>query len=270
MEIVIPVRKGGLGNQMFQIAAALVVHYETGKQIVLPKAMPHIHSSATYEDSIFQDFTNRLPVVINDNVLYQLQQEGFLLYPGQPAFEPWFPPQEQGPLILHGYFQYYPPIQRHREKIVSVFLQGLRNYIQKGEPTTIGIHVRRGDYLKFSDVFTILEESYYKSAIAQIGKKIQGPKTYNIFSEDIEWCKSKNVFQTLQNAEFVEEPDELKCLGKMIACEGGFICANSTFSWWGAFLGAYQKGAPCIVPNVWMKGFTGDLIPKDWIQVPIS
>jgi hypothetical protein len=267
MNLVIPVRKGGLGNQMFQVAAALVYGKETQRTVVIPLETPHIHRvhSNPYELSIFKGL-DTLQTVLDSLSLYALCQNGFTLYPGEPGFEQWEPLTTEGNIVLHGYFQYYPPFERHKEFLSQFFLHNLEPYREKGT-SHIGIHIRRGDYLKFPDVFSLLGPSYYCRAIQEMGKRVP-TQHYKIFSDDIAWCKEQDMFQNLESVEFIQEPDEIKCLSKMIACEGGFICANSSYSWWAAFLGAFQKGSVCIVPETWCKGFTGDLIPKEWIVIP--
>ncbi len=80
---------------------------------------------------------------------------------------------------------------------------------------------------------------------------------------------NQDVFRNLPHKVFVDEPNELKCLALMSLCEQGFICANSTFSWWGAFLGAYEKRQPVIVPADWFKGEQLQLFPKGWIILAI-
>lgn len=271
MNIVIPVRKGGLGNQMFQVAAAMIYNLEEGKTVVLPREQKHIHRvhPHTYEESIFQGF-HVLNNSLDEHSIHALLQKGFTLYPGEPGFEKWEPLKKEGNIILHGYFQHYSLIEKHKDFITKRFLENLHNYRQTGNAKQIAIHVRRGDYLKFPDVFPILDCSYYTRAIDEVEKRVPGLKYYKIFSEDLEWCRDQDIFQSLENVEFVEEKDEIKTLCQMIACEGGFICANSSFSWWGAFLGAFQKEGPCIAPAAWCKGFTGELLPTTWIQIPIS
>lgn len=271
MEIVIPVRKGGLGNQMFQVVAAMIYGKETGKQVVLPREQDHIHRihQEPYETSVFQGF-DMIQTQIDSLSMYALCQNGFTMYPGEPVFEPWTPLQTSGSILLHGYFQTYPPIEKHKDLIVNQFLKGLETYRKVARKTHIGIHVRRGDYLKFTDVFPILGPSYYCRAFQEIEKRVTGEKLFRIFSDDIAWCRDQDVFQSLPNVEFVDEKDEIKTLCEMIACEGGFVCANSSFSWWGAYLGAFQAGAPCIVPDDWMNMNTniGDLFPSEWIRIP--
>jgi hypothetical protein len=130
----------------------------------------------------------------------------------------------------------------------------------------VGIHVRRGDYLKppHSDFMPSCSISYYEKALQQFDIK---EKTFCIFSDDLEWCKGQTVFSSLPNKLFIDEPDECKSLALMTVCHGGFICANSTFSWWGAFLGAHVKRQPVIVPLQWVKGEEVDLFPKEWIHL---
>jgi hypothetical protein len=269
MEIVIPVRKGGLGNQLFQVAAALILEYSSNKQVVLPKAMPHIHSKAKYEETIFRHFQNHLNFTVDSFVLEFLKQKGFEVYPGEPGFEEWSPEGcPPGPIILHGYFQYAPLIEKYQDKIRDIYLKGLEGILEEENGSDIAIHVRRGDYMKFSDVFHILDVSYYARAIQQIEEKVQGKKRYKVFSDDIEWCKEQDIFQSLEDVLFIEDKDELKSFCQMIQCSGGIIGANSSFSWWAAFLGASKFNAPCIFPEDWMKGKKTNLLLSNWISIP--
>jgi hypothetical protein len=262
MEIVIPVRKGGLGNQMFQVAAALIVSKETGKQVVLPQELPHIHNvfQLDYSQTVFQSIQDRLPFNLTGDHLQLLLHQGFWIYPGEPGFEPWSTNVPPGPVILHGYFQYYEPIGKYEEMIRSFYRQNLG--CQEGDRSKVGIHVRRGDYLKFADVHVNQTATYYQKGMAEIEKTVK--PNYVVFSDDIAWCKTQEVFRQA-NVVFCEEQNEIECLKQMIACDGGFICANSTYSWWAAFLGPHRLRSPCIVPKKWFNGADVKLFPKEWI-----
>lgn len=267
LSYVLPVRKGGLGNQMFQVAAATVYSIETEQQVLLPLEQVQIHNSGLdYRDTVFSEFLHRIDRVIDGTAIEQLKNLDFSLYPGEPGFEPWTIKKSiQGNIILHGYFQYYPPIGKYEELIRKLFIGGLP--ITKQDSSCVGIHVRRGDYLKppHSEVHYLNTEKYYRKALSYFNTK---KMTFKIFSDDLEWCKSQQFFQELDKKEFMEEPNEIKALARMVECSGGFICANSTFSWWGAFLGAYQFRAPICVPKEWMRGYdTRELFPKEWIQI---
>ena len=268
MNLVLPVRKGGLGNQMFQVTAALIVSQETGKELVIPREQSHIHNplKLAYEETVFRSIYQRMQCVLDDTTIYALKQHGFSVYPGEPGFEDWNPQlvSHPGPVILHGYFQNYPPIEKHEEFIRKFFRTNLN--CEQGDRTKVGIHVRRGDYLQFSDVHYVQDISYYEKAMDLIKEQNKDPVTFVIFSDDLAWCKQQSLFQQA-NCTFCEESNEIECLKQMISCERGFICANSTYSWWAAFLGPHRLRAPCIVPKKWFKGATVNLFPSEWIQI---
>lgn len=262
-EFVLPVRKGGLGNQLFQVAAAVVYSKETGREVLIPLEQAQIHNTGLeYADTVFKGFP-RIDRVIDGTAIEQLKAAGFSLHPGEPGFEPWSIQKLEGNILLHGYFQYYPPIGKHEEIIRKLFISGISVTMNNW----VGIHVRRGDFLKppFSNVHYVQSETYYRAAI----EKFKGQDIlFKIFSDDLEWCKAQRVFQELEKKEFVEEPNEIRALGLMASCSSGFICANSTFSWWGAFLGAYKYRSCICVPKEWMRGFdTSTLFPKEWIRI---
>lgn len=274
MESLFVVRKGGLGNQMFQVAAGLLYAKKTGKDIILPLEQKHVHNSQNqdYAETVFRSISHRIRVPLDGIRMELLVQQGVRMYPGEPGFEPWSILQEAGPICLHGYFQYYPPIAEEETYIRSWFLSNLQPTLQSivALPEySVGVHVRRGDFLAAQHMHPILPMSYYQRAIAAIEAAGGPKKTYVLFSDDIEWCKQQPVFQGVENILWYEEKDEIKVLAAMTQCTAGFICANSTFSWWGAFLGAYAKRAPVYIPpeTAWIKTKVYNLFPREWIRV---
>lgn len=272
--LVLPVRKGGLGNQMFQVAAGLIYAKETDRHVLLPLEFYNTHRSgngSSYEETIFAGFPLRIDKPIDANAIEMLKRNGFVQYPGEPGFEAWHPMKEiQGNILLHGYFQYYPTMATHESMLRAFYKKNLQTFLTNKIPSTgrVGVHVRRGDYLRppFSDVHISYGGDYYKKALSIFETK--DIEEYWIFSDDIAWCQEQTYFTDLPNVCFIEEPDECKALALMTLCYGGFICAASTFSWWGAFLGAYSLRSPCIVPKQWMKGHNTDhLFPTEWIQI---
>lgn len=270
--LVLPVRKGGLGNQMFQVAAALVYAKETDRQVLLPLEFYNTHrsqSGSSYETTIFSGIPLRIEKAMDGNAIEMLKRNGFTQYPGEPGFDAWSPTKEiQGNIILHGYFQYYPALSAHEAMIRAFYKKNLEPFLAGLIPNgcRVGIHVRRGDYLKppFSDVHISYGDEYYKKALAIFDNK--DIEEYWIFSDDIAWCKEQSYFSDLPGVRFLDEPDEYKALALMTLCYGGFICAASTFSWWGAYLGAFTIRSACVAPREWMKGQRIDtLFPKEWI-----
>jgi hypothetical protein len=266
---VLPVRKGGLGNQMFQVAAGIVYQEEKGKTVLLPKEFYNHHNEShqEYADTVFRCFPRRVDIVFDQTAIDRFLQQGiFTKHSISPGFDAWSPEDISGNVLLHGYFQYYPALERHETLIRKLYLEGLKPLLSSYTPskTLVGIHVRRGDYLQYphSEFMKTPPVSYYERAFEYFDKE---EKTFLIFSDDLDWCREQKVFQDLPKKIFVDEPDECKCLATMTMCHGGFICANSTFSWWGAFLGAYEERQPVIAPVNWFQGELVQLFPKGWI-----
>ena len=263
MSFVLPVLKGGLGNQMFQFAAALVYAKETGKQILLPEEEYNYHrKTEPYGNTLFRAVKMRLPYPVDQGRMALLQENGFVKYPEEPGYDEWEVFYTSQNIILNGYFQNYTNISRHRKYIQSFFLDALNMVAAEGTPS-VGIHVRRGDYLRFSDIHFLQGGEYYTKALGHFNKD----SSFKVFSDDIEWCKQQPYFAGLNSVEFIDETDEIKCLKIMIQCKGGFICANSTYSWWAAFLGPYISGNPVIVPSNWIKDGVKNLFPSEWIVI---
>lgn len=149
-------------------------------------------------------------------------------------------------------------------KPVDIINQKLINQIDNTE--SVSIHIRRGDYLNIPNTQNICSISYYKKAINLILKNISNPQFY-IFSNDINWCKQhlqidKAIFisnNTGKNS-FIDM--------QLMSCCKHNIIANSTFSWWGAWLNN-NPNKIIISPNKWMNDTngTGDIIPNDWIKI---
>lgn len=125
------------------------------------------------------------------------------------------------------------------------------------------IHVRRQDYLKLQDYHNVLGEYYYTNAIIGLSEFYRIDKYY-VFSDDTEWCKENftgDEFEFMNCVEYV-------ALYLMGICRYNII-ANSSLSWWGAFLGE-PEGRVVIAPQVWFgtKGENSkDLIPENWIRI---
>ena len=226
---VLPVRKGGLGNQMFQVTAGLIYAKETGREVLLPLEFynTHKHLENDYWDTIFAGISHRIERPIDQNAIDMLTRvSGFIQYPGEPGFEVWNPRLEiQGNVILHGYFQSYTPIESHEKFIREFFLKNISKLQDHKMPHTqrVGIHVRRGDYLRppFSNVHVVPGPDFYKKAFDYFKHADQ----YWIFSDDITWCKEQTIFSSLPGVTFIEEKNECRALALMTLCQGGFICA---------------------------------------------
>lgn len=118
---------------------------------------------------------------------------------------------------------------------------------------SVSIHIRRGDYLNAKSFMGICELDYYKKAISKINVTVENPY-YFIFSNDIDWCVDnlKNIINT-DRVNFVSHnvgKDSFWDMYLMSCCKN-MIIANSSFSWWAAYLNN-NKDAKIICPKKWV------------------
>jgi hypothetical protein len=206
---------GGLGNQLFQLAAAETIAKETNRKMcLLGTVSPStVHSTANYFDSVFAEWKS-LPV---------------LPTPYAAVTEPSYKKQDWTPLrpsdesvCLRGYFQnwkYIPPNFTSRLKLPYV-------------PRQRGafLHIRGGDFVNNDFHNVNILQRYYRSAINYFPRGTH----FFIYTNDVSYAKGCEFLSTIRHT-FVEA-DELTSLAGMAMCTQGGICANSSFSWWGAFL----------------------------------
>ena len=260
---IIPKVYGGLGNQLFIVSAGYCISKTLSCPLYLPKN-PNNHTNdhntgINYYETIFKGIGIHLDEA-EDIVLQKLEDyEIFNRY----GFDYWNNWMIRKGTVLDSHFQFYPALEPFEEMLQTLFLQNLPK-VSVPEHTGF-LHIRRGDYLNKPDYHFIQPISYYTEAlnklIIQTNNKIK--KMY-IFSDDIDWVKSQVFFQQ-DLFHIVEEKDELISLALMTQCKAGAICANSTFSWWGAFLGSHKERNPVIVPKCWIACHVESLFPEEWI-----
>ena len=175
-----------------------------------------------------------------------------------------------------GYWQSYQYFDSCRDVILKEFtfpkismedkLNFELNERLNNEENSVGIHIRRGDYLKNWKYRGLCGIDYYQKAIAYILEHIKSPKFF-LFSDDIDWVK-ENISPLLKgyNVTFVNwnhSINSYKDMQLMAMCKN-LIIANSSFSWWAAYL---NKNNPIVVaPEKWINSFVDFRIQyKDWI-----
>jgi len=274
--------KGGLGNQMFQYAAALAFSKKNNFSLVIDLSFlkNNREESITFtprnlELDCFQGF--------HMDSQYNLQYKRFSKIINEENFNStFFFDRIIGRLfLLNGYFQsemYFSILKREINEIFKVKEELMTEEIllQVSEFTnveSVAIHVRRGDYLK-SEVLKyhgVCSAEYYQSAISHMNLKINSPK-YFIFSEDTDWVK-KEILPVIPESVLIEsnihKPSWLD-LHYMSKCKHNII-ANSTYSWWGAYLNN-NPTKNIIAPKKWyqdeiLNKTTTELIPKSWIRI---
>ena len=152
-------------------------------------------------------------------------------------------------------------------KIKDKLLQKYLNLIKN--KNSVAIHIRRGDYLnnpKVRYVHGILKEDYYKKSISYLKKRVKNPFFF-IFSDDVELVKKTFFFFNKEKFIFIDAKSSINALHLMSNCKH-FIIANSTFSWWGAWLSKNKHKIIC-APKKWLRAkiSTPDIIPDSWVKI---
>jgi hypothetical protein len=249
----------GLGNNLFQIAAAYGISNRDNKVPVFEFDNTYRqHSSIEiYVDNIFR------------NLIFVNKLTNFLTY-NEINFEYNEIPKIDQNLKIFGYFQSEKYFYNCKEEILKIFDidETNKKYLETKynsvlDKDTCSLHIRRGDYLKSNGAHPIIDLNYYKNALLNFNKDT----TYLIFSDDINWCKQN--FNFLQNKIFIENSKDYQDLYLMSLCNNNII-ANSTFSWWGAWLNK-NKNKKIIAPLNWFGANrnhnTKDLYCKNWIVI---
>jgi len=173
-----------------------------------------------------------------------------------------------------GYWQSYVYLSINKDILMSQiclnkFSFGSEKLIERiNSANSISLHVRRGDYIsikKNNDIFHVCSIDYYRDAIELIESKVSNPQ-YFIFSDDIEWAKQNFIGSEYI---FVEGNNPHIDMYLMSLCENNII-ANSTFSWWGAWLNSYVDKI-VVAPKLWYIGNVNNklenFIPEQWIRI---
>lgn len=121
----------------------------------------------------------------------------------------------------------------------------------------VAIHVRRGDYVGNPFYVDLSQTDYYERAMKEFPNA-----TFMVFSDDIDWCMKQDVFK---DCLFSKGKGEVKDLNDMASCIGHII-ANSSFSWWAAFLSPH--GGKVVSPKLWHPdGVERTILPDKWIRI---
>lgn len=167
---------------------------------------------------------------------------------------------------LDGYWQsekYFKNIESTIRQELSpddVTKERLSKFI--GDGNSVSMHIRRTDYVTSNGFHPVQTISYYEKALDIIREY----DSLFVFSDDIEWCKSNLKFN---NIVFVEGFSDVEDMWLQSMCKNNII-ANSSFSWWGAWLNT-NKDKKIIAPTNWFGNQanlnTSDIIPNDWIRI---
>lgn len=269
----------GLGNQLFQFAAGYALARRYGAKLYLetyysrkpdaPRrlALDSFHLPwAECRSPAAPGALRAIARVFRPNPMSVFRQSGHTFDARFEALRP--------PVFLHGYFQSWRYFDGFADE-----LRQLLNPARFASPATaaleadietaltpVMVHVRRGDYVNYPGParFRLLGRDYYDAARREIEDRAQDP-TYFIFSDDP--TAARALLADWPRARYVSGLSMFEDLLLMSRCRH-FITANSTFSWWAAFLGQKADGVVA-APATWLDSSQPviDLCPPDWLQL---
>lgn len=248
---------GGLGNQLFQYAAAKTVALKYGCQLCVNKEADNAHNihGHNYAQELFTD-AQEVDWPKGSIAQWLYTSQGVTVVSQDNGFAPWDLTSIKIPTLLNGYFQYYPALLDTLPSIVRQLKEVGPHY--PSQAATF-LHIRRGDYVEKSEFHYLQSSDYYLKAIDRLN-----PTKILVFSDDIEWCKEQEWLSSNSLVEFIDEPDEICALFRMASCYEGAILANSTFSWWAAVLSETPNVA---YPSRWIAQEVHSLFPPSWICI---
>ena len=270
---------GRLGNQMFQLAATVGI----AKKLGLEARFPIENCTNAYQngpidaktnsqmfvkcdilecfdipDSYFVDRSEiKADHIYNENT-FEFNADAFKIHQNT---------------TLNGYFQSEKYFIDYRKEILDTLkfkyeiIQKSKKYIDKIRDinkgrSVVSIHVRRGDYLMYPDYHPVCSDEYYNLAINEFA---DADPLYVVFSDDPEWCKSVFTSDIFIVSDLCNQYEEM-CAMSM--CDHHII-ANSSFSWWAAWLNN-SEAKKVVAPSQWfgkmLNKTTSDVYCKGWIK----
>ena len=304
---------GGLGNQLFQIFTAFAYALENNRKLILPYSAgtaqrPTYWSPGSFLQGFFIFTVGYAPNDCTNQLL-----RSFPVYTEQEFEYKKIPDFGENHVFLSGYFQSYKYFDAHidtilgllrfsqiRKKVLAETVWFSSTSTTTDRSKTVSIHFRHGDYKNLPDHHPILPYEYYETAFGQLLES-----EYAVFKDKenskirvFYFCETEDAdvvrhqIRRLQSKfesatrpiQFIRVGDDhgkhqkdWEQLVVMSACDAHII-ANSTFSWWGAYLHSktIEKGSnnscPVYYPSQWFgkayeKNNTIDLFPPDWIKI---
>lgn len=286
--------KGGLGNQLFQYAIGYALKKESGQELnfnpsftsnMTPRGYKLPQLNVQYSDVVEdKSLPAKVRILKNKyvNKACRLAQGGEIYrYKGGIYFLEKDESYQAGVLKLKaeniyidGYFQSEKYFKKYREELLT---QINPSYEPENEYTnaltdvrrfkSVAVHVRHGDFGKDNNpLHYVLGEQYYHNALKYVEERVEEPEFF-WFSDDIDWVKQN--FGNHDNFHFVSLHTAHADIDEMMLMKNchHIITANSTFSWWAAWLNEHED-AIWICPA--KRYGNKEMIPESWIKVKVE
>lgn len=285
---------GGLGNQMFQYAAARSL--AIAKNVPLRLDVTCFASYALHQGfELERIFNCEIPVATQQDIqailgwqscslmqrilsrpsMAGLRRKGFVL---EPHFNFW---QDINLVPSNSYLVGYWQTEKYFVEVAQQIRADFTFRLPMSEPNgavaqkistvnAVSLHVRRGDYANNATTTAthgLCSLDYYHTAIQHIAAQVSNPHFF-IFSDDIAWVKANLEMafpcQYIDHNQGAESYNDMRL---MSMCQHHII-ANSSFSWWGAWLNS-SINKIVVAPKKWFANETNtqDLIPQSWVRL---
>lgn len=279
---------GGLGNQMFQWAFGRMIEETTGMEAYFDMSYFGNNYARPYELDVFKlepkfvdDPITKIKLLLIWKLRSFLNSQslfGIKLYSESSFNFDRNISRIKANTYVEGFFQSELYFKCVEDKLRQDFQfesepdgRNMQVINEIYSTNSVSIHVRRGDYVqkeRYQDVYAECSLDYYKRGVEYIAQQFPEPTLF-VFSDDIKWAKNnlrlnyKTIFVSHNTGKKSCEDMRLMSL-----CRHNII-ANSSFSWWGAWLNK-NKDKVVIAPQKWFKDdaiIQTDIIPKDWVRL---
>jgi len=292
---------GGIGNQMFQYAAGRNLSYILNTDLKLDISCYEKYKLRQYELGVFniqEKFATAEEIMeikfekqnFTKKISQKLLKKFFAIPPKMPRTLPSYIKEKKlfhfqpeildlkGNIYLEGSWQSEKYFKDIRKIIIQDFtpikkFKGKNKELEEkiSQSLSVSIHIRRGDYVtnpRTSEFHGLCNLEYYKRCISIIKEKFLEPHFF-IFSDDMDWVRESFILE--EPAFYINHngiENAWKDIRLMSMCKHHII-ANSSFSWWGAWLGERQDKL-IFSPKKWLNKSevtVKDLIPNSWSKI---
>jgi hypothetical protein len=286
---------GGLGNQLFQIFTTISYAFNYSKPFFFLNnhQLGNGSNGSTIRYTYWETFLISLnPFLKNMNEIPKLLfiiEKDFVYQELPENLE-----KKYGTLLV-GYFQSPKYFNKYKESISRLLKIDSKKMSVKNKVLinfdkihSISIHFRFGDYKKYPNVYKLLTKEYYTNALNFIVNGLEQRKTNIEIQKDnivLYFCENDSILEveeiinslknTFQYIKFIRANLDLEDWEQMLLmslCQHNII-ANSTFSWWGAYLNSNSNKIVCY-PDQWFSPEankdTSDLFLEDWVKIPLK
>jgi|TARA_B100000085_G_scaffold181088_1_gene165323 hypothetical protein len=261
-------RMGRFANQMFQYASLKGIARKTGVDLCIPNHFQEVDDGIgnKLRTELFGAFDLKVNIGLLNNGhapvvkerFFHFDEELFTMCPDHVSLIGYFQSEK--------YFKHIEDEIREDFTFKDEVLLPCKEMMESVD-NPIALHIRRTDYLTNSENHFNLPLAYYEAAL----KHFDDDRNVIVFSDDPAWCSEQELFSD-DRFMISENTDNRVDLCLMSLCSD-FIIANSSYSWWGAWL-SNNKNKKVIAPVQWF-GKTGytknhdtkDLIPDDWTRI---